>query len=167
MRQRGVEVAGISPDPGPSADLRREHREGPAQQLGGRWPDVVVAGHQVHRQRQFGLCPARQVHPAGPDAGVVPADTFLGPAVDLDVGGVQIDGRVPGHQRRPDRRGNPRQPAGVDLRQSHFDTEQPLAAEAASEPARRGTRRDRRLTQQRTARIGPDPVHPRQAVLPD
>src|SRR5664279_4458354 len=114
VRQRGVEVAGISPDPGPSADLCREHREGPAQQLGGRWPDVVVAGHQVHRQRQFGLCPARQVHPAGPDAGVVPADTFLGPAVDLDVGGVQIDGRVPGHQRRPDRRGNPRQPAGVD-----------------------------------------------------
>jgi len=63
-------------------------------QLGSAGSDVVVAGHQLHRQRQLGLRPARQVHPRGPDAGVAPADAVRGPAVDLDVGGVQVDRRV-------------------------------------------------------------------------
>src|SRR5664280_1687647 len=50
---------------------------------------------------RFAAIAKSQPSSTAPDAGVVPADTLLGPAVDLDVGGVQIDGRVPGHQRRP------------------------------------------------------------------
>src|SRR5664280_2689730 len=82
-----------------------------------RWLARVPASVRaplVTRHRPSIWTPPTSRSTAGPSkvsAGTTPAS---GPAVDLDVGGVQIDGRVPGHQRRPDRRGNPRQPAGVD-----------------------------------------------------
>jgi hypothetical protein len=50
------------------------------------------------------LSQGRDPHPAGPDPGVAPADALLGRAVDLDVGGIQVDGRIaqnqPGSHRR-------------------------------------------------------------------
>lgn len=162
----GVEVAGVRAHPGPAADLRRQHRERPAQQLGSDGSDVVVAGGKVHRQRQLGLCPAGQVHPAAADPGVVPADALLGSAVDLDVIGVQVDGRMAGHQRRPDRAGDQRQPAPIHPGQACLDATQAVVSEAAREPSRRGARRDRGLAQQHAADVGADPVKPGQAVLP-
>jgi len=167
--QGGIEVAGVGPDPGPAADLRRHRGEGPRQQPTGVRSDVGVAGDQVRGQRQFGLRPAGQVDPAGPDPCVVPPDSLLGLAVDLDVAGVQVDRcrRVTQHQRRPDLRRDRPQPAGVELRQGGLDPGQLRRSEPAGEPGGGPARRHRRLCQPRTAAVGPDPVQAVQAVLTD
>jgi len=109
------------------------------------------------------------VDPSGPDAGVVPPDALLGLAVDLDVAGVQVDRcrRVTQHQRRPDLRGHHAEPAGVDLGQGGLDPGQLRRPESTREPGGGPARRDWRFGQQRAAAVGPDPVHPVQAVLTD
>jgi hypothetical protein len=152
---------------GPAAgtDLRRHRRKGPREEPTGVGSDVGVTGDQVRGQRQFGLRPTGQVDPTGPDTRIVPSDSLLGLAVDLDVAGVQVDGRVAQHQRCPDLRGHHAEPAGVDLGQGGLDPGQLRRPESTREPGGGPARRDWRFGQQRAAGIGPDPVHPVQAVL--
>jgi len=148
VRQGLVEVPGVGPDPRAAADLGWEHRQCPAEQVGGLGAHVVVAGEQVRCQRQLGLGPARQVHPPALHPGVVPPDPVLLAAVDLDVGGVAIDGGISQHQWCPDHGGQHREPALVDLGQAGLDTGQPVRAvglrvEPAGQPGSGGRRRDR------------------------
>jgi len=126
----------------------------------------TVPGDQISRQGQFGLRPAGQVGPAGPDTGIVPPDPLLGLAVDLDVGGVQVDRRVAQHQRGPHLRRNRTQPTRVKLGQGGLDPGQLRRSEPARQPGRGPARCHRRLGQQSAAGISADPIHPVQAVLP-
>jgi hypothetical protein len=80
--------------------------------------------------------------------------------------GVQVDRRVTHHQRSTHGPRDQRQQRPYTLASPASIPEQPVRAEAAGEPARGPARRDRRLVEQRRGRVGPDPIHPDQVVLP-
>jgi len=61
--------------------------------------DVLVAGQQRPGEHQPGLGPHQRHRPPGPHPRIGPADPLLGGAVDLDVGGVQVDRRADREQR--------------------------------------------------------------------
>jgi hypothetical protein len=86
--------------PGPR--LRRQAAQGAAQQARRGRPRVIGAIAQIGSQHGLGLGPRRHVRPAHPLALMAVRHAALLAAIDLHVGGVQVDrDRAAGHRRRP------------------------------------------------------------------
>ena len=138
----------------------------PAQQVHHVRPRVLVAGQQVGGQRDLGLCPGRHVRPARPLALVGVGDAAFLAAVDLHVGGIDVDGHRPsGQLRRPLGGQQARHPRGRGG-QAVFRAPPVRPGEPAHDPGR-GRGGQARYRHQLLARgIGPDPVQPDQEVLP-
>jgi hypothetical protein len=112
------EVAGVGAQPDPPGPRRgRQRGQRPAQQLGGVAAGVLVAGQQVRGQHGRGVGPAGDVRATDSLALVVERHPSFATAVDLHVGGVQIERhlltqrrRMPGGQQLQRRRGHVTEP---------------------------------------------------------
>jgi len=85
---------------------------------------------------------------------MVPADALLGGAVDLDLGGVQIDRRARGDQRATLTSGQQHQRPGDQAGHGPLDPGDLGVAEAAGQRGGRGGRRRRKAAQQRPGPVG-------------
>ena len=167
------EVPGIRAqrDPAPRrpcaiTDRLRQRGQRPAQQPRHVRAWILVTGQQVGGQRDLRLRPGRHVRPARPLPLVVVGHPAFLAAVDLHVGGVDVDRhRAFGQLRRPlgrqqagHRRRGPGQPG---LRAAPV-----LLREPARDPGRGRGGQARHRCQQLPGLVGADPVQADQEVLP-
>ena len=99
--QLSGEVAGVGAQPDPPGPRRgRQRGQRPAQQRGGVTAGILVPGQQVRGQHGRGVGPAGDVRAPDPLALVVERHPALAAAVDLHIGGVQIDRHLLTQRRR-------------------------------------------------------------------
>ena len=141
-------------------------RQRAAQQIRRGRPRVIGAVTQVSGQHDLGLRPGRHVRPADPLALVVIRHAALLAAVDLHVGGVQVDRDRPVRQRCGPLRGQQRQHPASHRRQAGLHRP-PLRRSDPPGQARRGRGRQPRHRRELLARrISALAVQPGQEVLP-
>jgi hypothetical protein len=162
------DVAGVGARRHPARSPHRRGQGGQraAQQIRRGRPRVIGAVAQVGGQHDLGLGPGRHVRPAYPLALVVIGHPALLAAVDLHVGGVQVDRDRPIGQCRRPFRGQQRQHTAGHRRQAGL-YRLPLHRGDPPGQARRGRGRQPRHGRQLLARrIGALAVQPGQEVLP-
>ncbi len=115
---------------------------------------ILVAGQQLGGQRHPRLRPGRQQRSPGPLPEMVPADTVLAGAVDLDLGGVQVDRRPHPDKGAPLPDRQQRQRPGDQAGHGPLDPGDLGLAEAARQRRGRGRRRRRKTAQQRPGPVG-------------
>ena len=161
------EVAGVGAHrypPGPGRG--GQACQGAAQQIRRGRPRVIGAVAQVGGQHDLGLGPGRHVRAADPLALVVIGHAALLAAVDLHIGGVQVDRhRAAGQRRRPPAGSKPSirsvTAARPDSTARHWAGREP-----AGQPRRGGRRQARHRRERLARRIGALPVQPGQEILP-
>ena len=141
-------------------------RQGAARQIRRGRARVIGPVAQVGGQHHLGLGPARDVRSADPLALVVIGHAALLAAVDLHIGGVQVDGDRPLGQRRRPRRGRHFQHPPGHRRQAGLH-HLPLRGSEPAGQARGGSRtQPRHRRDLLPGRISTLPVQPHQEVLP-
>ena len=166
--QRAGEVPGVGAQchPARSPGPLRQAGQGAAQQIRRGRARVIGAVAQVGGQDNLGLSPGGHVRPPDPLALVVPGHAPLLPAVDLHVGGIQVDRDRPAGQRRRPRRGQQGQHPAGHRRQAGLHC-LPLRRGDPPCQARRGRgRQPRHRRDLLPGRIGALAVQPGQEVLP-
>ena len=150
--QLGGEVPGIAAhhravgvaEAGPH--LVGQGRDRPGQQRAAVGAHVLHTGAQVRGQGEPGVSPSGQVGAPGALTQVVVGHPAFEAAVDLHVGGVQVDAHPSGEHRSPPPGGKPGPAAGDDGGVTGLDARDTGWAEAAGQPTGggRGHRRHRR-----------------------
>ena len=138
-----------------------------AQQIRRGRARVIGAVAQVSGQHDLGLGPGRDVRQADPLALVVIRHAALLAAVDLHVGGVQVDRDRPASQRRRPLRGQQRQHPPGHRRQAGLH--RLATGPGVTRRARPGRGRGRQARHRRdllARRIGALAVQPGQEILP-
>jgi len=162
------EVAGVGAQRHPARSPRRRGQGGQrtAQQIRRGRARVISAVAQVGGQHHLGFGPGRHVRPAHPLALMVIRHAALLPAVDLHVGGVQVDRDRAAGQRRGPLRGQQVQHPPGHRRQATLHR-CPLGRSDPPGQARRGRgRQPRHRGDQLARRITALAVQPGQEVLP-
>ena len=162
------EVAGVGAHrhPARSPRPRRQGGQRAAQQIRRGRARVIGAVAQVSSQHDLGLGPGGHVRPPDPLALMVVRHAALLAAVDLHVGGVQVDrDRAAGQRRRP-LRGQQRQHPAGDHRQAGLHRLPLRRGDPPGQPGRGRGRQPRHRGDLLACRIGALAVQPGQEVLP-
>ena len=161
------EVPGVGAHRHPPGPGRRGQAcQGAAQQIRRGRARVIGAVAQVSGQHDLGLGPGRHVRPADPLALVVIGHAALLAAVDLHVGGVQVDrDGAAGQRGRPLRRQQVQHPPG-HRRQAGLHRLPLGGRDPAGQPGRGRGRQARHRRELLARRIGALAVQPGQEVLP-
>ena len=150
----------------PGPHRRGQAAERTAQQVRRGRPRVISAVTQVSGQHDLGLRPGRHMRTADPLPLMVIGHPALLAAVDLHIGGVQVDGDRPaGQRRRPLRRQQRQHPAG-HRRQAGLHRPPLRRSKPAGQPRRGRGRQARHRGELLARRIGALAVQPGQEVLP-
>ena len=162
------EVAGVGAHRHPARSPRRRGQGGqrPAQQIRRGRARVIGAVAQVGGQHDLGLGPGRHVRAPDPLALIVVRHAALLPAVDLHVGGVQVDGDRAAGQRRSPLRGQQVQHPPGHRRQATLHRCPLRRGDPPGQARRGGGRQARDRGDLLARRVGALAVQPGQEVLP-
>jgi hypothetical protein len=162
-------VAGVGAQPDPPAPrCGRESGERAAQQSSGVAAGVVTARHQVGGQHRGGVGPASDVRTPDPLALVIERNPAFLAAVDLHVGGVQVDRHRLAQRRRPRGRhhGQRGQRHGGHIGEPGLHRMPLRVGELARQPGRSGRGQPGHHGQHLPGLVGTLAVQPDEEVLP-